>query len=186
MHDPQHSANTAPPAYRDARPRTGMGRAARVLLILFGAAAVCVFVTLSAIAYAAHAVMTSPAVRVQVDEKHGHGPDVDVVVPANLIAAGMTLAPWVLPDDTLDQVRRDVDAGLAEIPVDGRRLAADLMRDLRNMPDARLVEVVDGHDHVVVFKRGGDLLVQVKSPGADVDVTVPLTLVDRALAFIDS
>lgn len=185
MHHPQHSANTAP-EYHHGQRRTGMGRAGRVLLILFGAAAVCVFGTLSAIAYATHAVMTSPAVRVHVDEKLGHGPDVNVVVPASLISAGMTVAPWFMPDDTLDQVRRDLDAELAEIPVDTRRLAADLAADLRAMPDARLVEVVDGHDHVVVLKRGDDLLVRVESPDADVDITVPLSLVDRALAFIDS
>lgn len=163
----------------------GMSRTGRILLILFGATAVCVFGTLSAIAYATHAVLTSPSVQVRVHDKvEGH--KVHVLVPASLVAAGMTVAPWLIPDEAMAELRYELEAELDHLPVDIRLMAAEMVLEIREMPDATLVEVVDGTDHVTVDKVGSDLVIRVRSLDADVDVEVPVALLQRALDFIDA
>lgn len=63
-------------------------------------------------------------------------------------------------------------------------VARAMLVELIDGPDATFVEVRDGHDHVVVAKRHGRFIVQVRSPDTDVDVSVPARLALRLLDVV--
>jgi hypothetical protein len=113
------------------------------------------------------AVMTYNAgtVRVSVQEKKPGGQNVRVIVPAVVIGPAVEL----IPARELERHAEDLRPWLPAI-----RIAS---KSLSEAPDAVLVEVIDSHDHVVITKRGGSLLVDVTSDDADVHVAVPLKLV---------
>lgn len=161
-----------------------MSRGARIFWIFTGLAAVFVVGSVGAVAFAAHAVTTMPMIEVSVQE-HGASPvSFHVSVPAAAVGAGLAVAPHVIPDDVWQEARGELDAELEELPAEWRDSSAELIRALRDLPDAVLVEVDDRHDHVRVEKRGSDLRVTVRSSDADVDVTVPIAILDRVADFV--
>lgn len=161
---------SAPPA----RPRPVRHRG---LWIAAGIACVLAAGTATAAVLTVAAVSRLEVVRVAVTE-HGHDPvSFDVTVPGGLLAAGLAVAPRVMPADA----RSEVGAQLGE----WGPLAAALADDLARSPDFTLVEVDDGDDHVEVVKRGRHLVIEVRSADADVDVQVPLSLVGRAVDAFD-
>ena len=169
----------------DPRSRRPMSRGARIAWIFVGAFAVAAVCTVSAVALAAHAVMTSPSIRIQVQEHVGERMSLDVRVPAAVVAGGLAVAPWVIPDRAWEEARLEMRAEMEGLSPELRPLVAQLVRDLATLPDATLVEVEDGEDRVRVEKRGGELRVRVRSPQADVDVSVPLVLVERVASFVE-
>lgn len=171
-----------PPRHTERRP---MGLFARFALILFGVLAVGAVCTVSAVAWATHAVVTSPMVHVRVQEHVGERMSFELSVPAAAISAGLVVAPHLVPDATWDQVRAEMEAEMDGVSPDLRPAAARLVRDLGTLPDATLVEVEDGGDHVLVVKRGREIQVTVRSPDADVDVSVPVELLERVAAFVE-
>ncbi len=147
----------------------------RGLWIAVGLVCVLAAGTAGAAGLAVHAVQRAEFVRVAVTEHGGHDPvSFDVAVPGVLIAAGLALAPRVMPADA----RSEVSAQLGE----WGPLAAALADDLARQPDFTLVEVDDDGEHVEVLKEGRHLIVRVRSADADVDVQVPLSLATRATA----
>lgn len=146
----------------------------RGLWIAVGLVCVIVAGTAGATGLAVHAVQRAEFVRVAVTE-HGQDPvSFDIAVPGVLIAAGLAVAPRVMPADA----RSEVSAQLGE----WGPLAAALADDLARQPDFTLVEVDDDGEHVEVLKEGRHLIVRVRSADADVDVQVPLSLATRATA----
>ncbi len=99
-----------------------------------------------------------------VDVKDKAGMHVLVPVPLTLVQAALSLAP--------------AKARRIEAPVELKQnlnLANALVAELRKCPDAELVSVDDGNDHVRITKAGDELLVHVEEQaGARVDVRVPL------------
>jgi len=178
MHDHPY----AQPHSRGRRPPR---RGARIALILVGAMAVSAVCAVSALAFAAHAVMTSPMLRVHVVEKGRDPVTVRVAVPAAVVAAGLAVATHLVPDDAWDEARREVEAELAEMPPELRPVLTEMVRQLGAMPDATLVEVEDRGETVRVDVRRGELRVSVRAADADVDVAVPLALLERTAALLD-
>lgn len=146
-----------------------MSRAGKVVLALVVVVVLFWAGVAAAVAWTVHAVATSPAIHVSVRE-HG-GSRVDLHLPAALVVAGVALAG----DDARDQLRAELAAEIdlaAWAPA-----AAELARQLETLPDATLVEVEDGADHVRIVKEGDDLRIRVRSAnGDDVDVTLPASV----------
>lgn len=136
-----------------------------VVLVLFWAGVA------AAVAWTVHAVTTAPAIDISVRESGGSRGHVSLRLPAALVVAGATLAG----DDVRDRLRAEIGTEI-DLAAWGPA-AAEIARQLETMPDATLVEVRDGGDHVLVAKEGDDLRVQVRSAnGDDVDVSVPASL----------
>jgi hypothetical protein len=147
-----------------------MSRTGRVVLALLLVVVLFWAGVAAAVAWTVHAVATAPAIDISVRQHgvdHGH---VSLRLPAALVVASAILAG----DDARDRLRAEIGAEIdlaAWSPA-----AAELARQLETMPDAMLVEVRDGGDHVLVVKEGDDLRIRVRSPDGDVDVTLPATL----------
>lgn len=130
----------------------------------------------TAVAWAVHAVATSPSIEVEVRE-HGHSPGgVSLRFPSALLVGASFLAP----DDARRALRAEL-GGEAE-RAHWAPAVDELARQLESIPDATLVEVRDGSEHVTVEKLGDDLRIRVRSPEADVDVTLPAGLAGDLLA----
>jgi hypothetical protein len=150
----------------------------RGLWIAVGLVCVLAGGTAGAAGVAIHAVQRVELVRIAVTEHGGDDPvSFDVVVPGVLVAAGLALAPRVMPEDARSEVRDQLG--------EWGPLAAALADDLARRPDFTLVEVDDDGEHVEVLKRGRHLVVRVRSADADVDVQVPLSLATRATAAFE-
>jgi len=104
-------------------------------------------------------------VRVSVDEHRAHGDHVHVLVPAALIPVAMKFAP----QRAMDRAARHAGPWLPTI----QRIA----QELRNYPDAELVDVRDADEHVVIHTQNGKLLIDVDSPDETVHVACPLTTI---------
>ena len=143
--------------------RTGKVVLALVVVVLLFWAGVA-----TAVVWTVHAVATSPSIYVSVREGGGSRAEVDLRLPAALVVAGIALAG----DDVRDRVRAEIGSEI-DLAAWGPA-AAEIARQIETLPDATLVEVDDGGDHVRIAKEGDDLRVRVRSAnGDDVDVTVP-------------
>ncbi|HEX2163630.1 MAG TPA: hypothetical protein VHM02_06750 [Thermoanaerobaculia bacterium] len=146
-------------------------------VLFFGLAFVALFWvgTAAAVAWAVHAVATAPAVEVTIRDE---GQRLSLRAPAFVAAAAVALVR--------DEVRGSLRAELGrEVDLDAwAPAAAELARQLETMPDATLVEVVDGGDRVEVAKRGDALAVHVRSADGAVDVEVPAELAADLLAAL--
>ena len=171
--------------YHSTRPAKRPSALARFFWICCGVFAVFTLAGASAVAYAAYAIHTMPAIEVSIDDHTGDGPDISFSVPAALVGAGLKLVPHVVPHEEWQRARHDIESELSQIPPESRAAAGELIRQIRDMPDAVIVEVHDGTDHVTVAKRGGDLKVSVRSEDADVDVTVPVALFEQVAEFVE-
>jgi hypothetical protein len=106
-------------------------------------------------------------VHVKVHEKKPDGTNLNLYVPGILATVGT----HVVPGREIEKVAhkmRDVLPALA--------VAA---RELENVPDGPLVEVLSEREQVRVVKDGGSLVIDVNDRNDTVHVTVPLRLVYR-------
>jgi hypothetical protein len=101
-------------------------------------------------------------IRVDVDENKIGGSHVHFWVPATLLGVAMHVAPRHAMKQASEKAR-DVLPAL--------RLGA---KELRNYPDAVLVEVINEGQHVRVATEQGKLRVDVNGDGGIIHVTVPL------------
>jgi hypothetical protein len=148
-----------------------MSRGQKVLWSLVGITALLFAGTASAVVLAVQAARTMPAIEVRVDD-HRENNELAFTIPAFLVAGAAWAAPRMMPAEARAEIEIELGEAAAYLP-----MLEQLAADFEAMPDATLVEVLDGGDHVRVDKRGGDLLVRVRSADADVDVRVPATLV---------
>lgn len=154
-----------------------MGRTGKVVLVLFVLVALFWAGVAAAFAWAVHTVATSPSIEVQVREHGARPARISLHLPAALVVGAVALAPDTVFEGLYGQIGGDIDLerwGPA---------ASELARQLESMPDATLVEVRDGGEQVTVEKRGDELRIRVRSPDADVDVTLPVGLVGRLLVI---
>lgn len=150
------------------------------LLMVAGALAVTVvagWLFVIAAAYALGGVMTVEVV------EPSTGRDLYLPVPMALL----DLAVVSIPSPAIHS------AGLGALRVDGMGVdlgelgpvLLGLLEELDRMPDATLVEVVDGRSSVRIGKSGSKLLVEVDEPGRSLDFAVPtrgvLRLADRLI-----
>jgi hypothetical protein len=150
----------------------------RGLWIAAGLVCLIVAGTAGAASIAVQAVQRAEIIRVAVTE-HGDDPvSFDVALPGAVLAAGLMLAPRVMPEEARLEIREQLG--------EWGPMVSTLADDLARQPDFTLVEVDDGRDHVEVHKRGRHLVVSVSSDDADVDVQVPLSLAGRATRAFES
>ncbi len=100
-----------------------------------------------------------------------------IVVPVPLLAAEAALA--FVPDKDLD-LKMD-DEARRYLPV-----AAELVKELRSIPDAEIVRVEDDGELVTVRKRGEVLEVRVVKGKERVAVNLPLDCVEEVLKSVGS
>jgi hypothetical protein len=104
--------------------------------------------------------------RVDVDETHGKGSHVHVWVPAAIVPMAMHF----IPRDRMH------DAG--ERAANFMPLVHAVAKELQKYPEAELVEVHDGMQHVHIRTHNGNLLIDADEPGQTVHVSCPLTTID--------
>jgi hypothetical protein len=106
-------------------------------------------------------------VRVSVDEHGPKGDHVHLMVPAALIPPALHLAPR----RSLEDAARQAGPWMPTV--------REIAKELRNYPDAELVEVLDEKEHVVIRTKNGDLLIDVDSAEETVHVSCPLSTIEH-------
>lgn len=111
-------------------------------------------------------------VTVEVHQK-SEGVDLYIPFPAILLDLAIMVAPMVIPDDAMDDARREI-APYQEA-IEG------FAEELEGIPSGVLVEFESENEHVLVTKSWRSFQVNVESEEADVNVKVPARLMSRAL-----
>lgn len=109
---------------------------------------------------------------VVVDVKTHDGPRIVVPMPLLLAETAVRLAPTHSAQNALNRIERVRQY----LPV-----AEEVVAALAEAPDAELVRVDDGREHVRIAKVGDMLQIRVQSPDEKVSVNVPISLVQDAL-----
>lgn len=112
--------------------------------------------------------------RVDVDENNRHGSHVHLWVPAAMVPMAMHFVP-----------QRHIERA-AERTAQFMPLVESLAKELRRYPDAELVEVTDGEQHVQIRTHNGSLLIDVSEPGEEVHVSCPLATINDVAGQLGS
>jgi hypothetical protein len=112
----------------------------------------------------------------RVDEDNSNGRHVHVWVPAAIVPMAMHLVP-----------RRNFDHALAQAGPWLPTLHA-LTKELKRYPEANLVDVEDGrqHVHVRIRTHQGKLLIDVSEPGEEVHVACPLAMIEDVASELEA
>jgi hypothetical protein len=102
----------------------------------------------------------------RVDEDHGDGRHVHVWVPAAIVP----MALHVIPRHRVEHATARARPWLP--------LFRALTKELEKYPEAELVEVRDGNQHVHIRTHNGKLLIDVTEPGENVHVVCPLVMME--------
>jgi hypothetical protein len=106
-------------------------------------------------------------IRIDVDEYRAGGSHVHMWVPA----AAVPLALQVVPKHHL---RDACEHGREFLPI-----AHAIVKELKKYQNVELVEVTDDEQHVQIRTLEGKLQIDVKAPGEDVHVRVPLSTLEE-------
>ena len=121
----------------------------------------------STVGFAAVYTFHEGVIRVDVDEFRTGGSHVHVWVPATIVPVALRFTPKCHMQNAAEQIK-------PWIPT-----IRQLAKELEKYPEANLVEVVDGDDHVQIRTHAGKLQIDVHEPGESVHVAVPIaTLAD--------
>jgi hypothetical protein len=120
----------------------------------------------STVAFAAIYTFREGVIRVDVDEYRSGGSHVHLWVPAAVVPIALRCAP----KDHLQDAAENIKPWIPTI----RQLA----KELEKYPEANLVEVVDGADHVQIRTHAGKLQIDVREPGQSVHVAVPISTLE--------
>lgn len=156
-----------------------MSRAVKVLLVL--ASIPLLFLAGVAVVLAAPTVGTGLTFRtasVSIQEHHPGGTHLSFPIPAVVLDGGLRLA---IASGALDDMEPLPPEVVEMLPALG-----EAPRALAEAPDHTLVHVVTSDEEVRVEKRGAHLVVRVCSAAEDVDVSVPIAFVPRALDLLSS
>jgi hypothetical protein len=129
----------------------------------FGKCMAVVALGVASVLFAVAVAYSFGTVTVQLDESKRGGQHLTIAVPSAVVPLGMRFVP--------DQVFKNIDPELRPY-LPGLRAA---IGELRKCPDALLVEVRNNNDHVVVRKRGDNLVIDVNSNADQVHISVPLS-----------
>lgn len=140
-------------------------------MVLLAKAALVVGGTLAlAGAYTLH----EGVIRVDVDEYRAGGSHVHVWAPAAAVPITMHFVPRHHLRDAADHAREFLP------------LSRALIKELKKFPDADLVEVVGGFQHVQIRTHAGKLQIDVEQPDENVHVLVPLSTIDDVLGQLEA
>ena len=121
-------------------------------------------------------IAATGTVTVKVRENTPDGVDLFIPVPALLFDVVVFLAPLMMPDEALAEIREEIEPWQPALEA--------VAEELENCPSGVLVEVETGDEHVRVYKEWRSFHVDVESPEADVQVAVPARLMSRALDIL--
>lgn len=116
------------------------------------------------------AVSSEGFIHVKVHEQQPDGTNINLFVPAALATTALHFVP------VHDLKERDSQELRQCLPIIDAAIPA-----LRDAPDGVLVEVTDEHDHVLVQKLGGSVVVDVNDDEDVVHVAVPLRAAQSAI-----
>lgn len=109
-----------------------------------------------------------------VDVTTEDGPHIVIPVPLALAQTALRFAPIEVRDIPVAEIQEYAP------------IIDELVDELSAMPDAVLVEVEDGQDHVLVEKVGDEIAVSVRERGEDkVDVHIPLAMLRDVVDSFD-
>ena len=109
---------------------------------------------------------------VVVDVRQADGPRIVVPVPLLLAQVAATMAPARATEHAL----RGMERAQRFLPV-----AEEVVAAIAEAPDAELVSVDDGNEHVRITKVGDQLQVRVEDGREHVAVNVPISMVEQTL-----
>lgn len=121
----------------------------------------------------ATAVAATGTVTVSVQERGVDGMRLYLPVPALLVDFLVFVAPRVIPDEALAEVREEIApfrAGLDE-----------LVEEIASCPQGVLVDVQTGDEHIRISKGWRSFTIEVDSDDADIRVSVPARLASRVM-----
>ncbi|MGB7282428.1 MAG: hypothetical protein WBE13_09220 [Candidatus Acidiferrum sp.] len=104
--------------------------------------------------------------RVDVDQSRGNGSHVHVWLPAAVVP----MALYFVPRQKMEEAGEKTEQFMPLVHV--------VAKELQKYPEAELVEVRDGKQHVHVRTHEGKLLIDVEEPGEEVHVACPLATID--------
>jgi len=113
-------------------------------------------------------------IRVDVDQYSGDQSHVHFWVPATAVPVALRMVP-----------KRHLDRAFREAP-EWAPLVRTLAQELANYPEAELVEVKDGDQHVRVQMHNGRLQVDVETPDENVHVACPVETIDDVAAYFQA
>jgi hypothetical protein len=113
-------------------------------------------------------------IRVDVDESRAGGSHVHMWVPA----AAVPMALHIVPK------RRFMYA--SEHGRDFVPLAHAIVKELKKFPDAELIEVDDGTQHVRIRTHEGKLQIDETEPGQDVHLLIPLSTLEDVTSQLEA
>ena len=118
-------------------------------------------------------IAATGTVTVSVHERGPDGVRLYIPVPALLLDAAVAFAPMVIPEEDLQEARREI--------APYREAIEALAQQLEDMPAGVLVDVHSGDEHVRITKSWRSFEVEVDSPDTDVHVSVPSRMLSRVL-----
>ncbi len=152
-----------------------MSRGQKILVTAFAIYAVLAG---SAIAWATMTLYGDGLMSVRVHEHRPGGAEFSLTMPGSAVRAALGAVRFVPASVELDRATAEL-----------RRLGPGLRAlgtAIEDCPDAVLVEVEDGHDHVVIEKRGGAFFIHAETDDADVEVRVPARVVSVVFETLDT
>ena len=105
-------------------------------------------------------------IRIDVDEHRDGGSHVHMWVPAAAVPMAMHFVP-------AHHMRHAAEHAREFMPV-----ARAIVKELKKFPDANLIEVIDGEQHVQIQTHEGKLRIDVSEPGEEVHLMVPLSTIE--------
>ena len=109
---------------------------------------------------------------VVVDVKEADGTRIVIPVPLLLVETAAHLAPATATQAAM----KNMEHARRYLPV-----AEEVMAAIAEAPDAELVSVDDGSEHVRIHKVGSEIQIRVTGPGEKVSVNVPIDMVQQTL-----
>lgn len=143
--------------------------------ILLGAVAALVMTAVGWGLLATAVYASGGVVMVKVEDR-SQGFHLTLPVPSVIISAAVATANQIVPDH--ERLRIEAQLGNWGPYMEG------VLEALDDTPDAVLVEVMEGDEHIVVRKRGNNLEVDVNSSDIKVHVSVPTKLVRRTVSTL--
>ena len=114
-------------------------------------------------------------VMVKIDDRN-EGFHLTLPVPAVIVSAAVATADQIVPEH--ERIHLQAQIGDWGPYVEG------VLKALDDTPDAVLVEVIEGNEHIVVRKNGKNLEVDVDGSDITVHVSVPTKLIRRTVSTL--
>lgn len=137
---------------------------------------IALLVALMPFVLVATTIAATGTVTVRIHERSTHGMHLVVPVPALLVDLAALLVPRFIPDDALDDLRREA--------APYRKGLASMVEAIEDCPSGTLVRVQTAGERVLVSKVRSRFRVAVDLQDLEVRVSAPARLARRALQMV--